>query len=78
MKPRAPNKIEREQLAELFNDYINSPEETNDICISVFDHYITDSPGYHGKVISIIWPGGPELHTTIIYNNGIPEILNDI
>lgn len=34
--------------------------------ISVIDDYMTDSPGYCGKVMIVVWPGGPEL--TAVYN----------
>lgn len=35
--------------------------------IGVADHYITDGPGYHGKVVSIIWPAGPETNEVLYY-----------
>jgi len=35
----------------------------------VFDHYISDSPGYSGKVLFAVW-GLPELYELYIWDNG--------
>jgi hypothetical protein len=37
-------------------------------CIGVADKYITDGPGYAGRVIVIIWPGAPETHDVLCYD----------
>ena len=33
--------------------------------IAVFGRYISDGPGFAGKVFSIVWPGGPELFDVV-------------
>ena len=32
--------------------------------IAVFDHYITSSPGYSGKLMVVVYEGGPEMTET--------------
>jgi hypothetical protein len=27
--------------------------------LAVWDHYITDGPGYAGKVLAVVWAGAP-------------------
>jgi hypothetical protein len=36
--------------------------------IAVFDHYITGSPGYAGKVLYLIWDGTPANCTVFVWN----------
>ena len=39
-------------------------------CIAVFDHYITDSPGYAGKVMVVVWAGSPKQTETFTWDHG--------
>lgn len=36
--------------------------------IAVFDHYISDGPGYAGSVMVIVWSGGPECHEVFTWD----------
>jgi hypothetical protein len=38
--------------------------------VGVVDHYITDGPGYTGKLVSIIWPAGPDVHEVLYFHDG--------
>ena len=82
--PRVPTDIEKEELA-IYNaqrKYTNPSQEereqergfVEDAFITVFDNYISDSPGYAGKVVVVVWSGGPSLTETYtwdrIYVNG--------
>src|SRR6266436_7784502 len=85
MNPRKPTEKEKKELVTcvLFNDYGSSVSEEDketveghveDAGIAVFDTYITDSPGYAGKVMVVVWPGDPAFTETYIwdriYENG--------
>lgn len=73
---RGPTKRElRDILLYLAAQYKSAKlHETVDLignaAIGVADHYITDGPGYSGKVISIVWPAGPETHEVLYYSEG--------
>lgn len=49
-------------------------EEANgliqDCSAAVFDEYITDCPGYAGKIMSVIWSGSPSFFDVYIWENG--------
>jgi hypothetical protein len=34
--------------------------------VAIFDDYITDGPGYHGKIAMVVWPGGPDLSDVFV------------
>lgn len=38
--------------------------------IAVFDHYVTGSPGYVGKLLSVVWDGSPSFYDVYIWVNG--------
>jgi hypothetical protein len=69
MKPRKPTEIEIESLVDTlvfkygfqpFDDEVRQlRDEVENAAISVFDNYITDGPGYAGKVMTVVWPGSP-------------------
>jgi len=44
--------------------------------VAVFDDYITDCPGYSGKVIMVIWPGSPDMYEVFIFKGGELVRLN--
>lgn len=77
---RKPNQKELRQLEKQVLDEIgssHSDEEVESIRrlvraahITVFELYIADSPGYRGKVMVVVWSGGPGLHQTYIWETG--------
>jgi cephalosporin hydroxylase len=77
--PRTPNQEELEQLVryvlERQHDH-NDAEEVemtrllvNGAYIAVFDYYITDCPGYSGKLMVVVWPGAPSLYQAFIWSD---------
>ena len=37
--------------------------------IAVFDDYTADGPGYGDKLMTIVWPGKPDLYEMYIWKN---------
>ncbi len=78
MNPRKPTEEEKEQLVQYLwlENYIDPTEEdkvqqrefVDRAAIAVFDHYTTDSPGYSGKVMVVVWPGSPGMTQTFTWN----------
>lgn len=91
INPRSPNPKEIDQLMALIllNTYpdglmATAEERTNaqrlveSASVAVFDNYAADSPGYAGKLMSVIWPGGPDLYEAYIWRNGeITRVYQD-
>lgn len=86
MKLRKPTEEEKKELLEhvIASKYIKEPsaEERQDEAdvidnsayIAVFDDYITDGPGYAGKVMVVVWSGAPEFTETYYWPRPIlPE-----
>src|ERR1043165_9426305 len=73
-KPRSPNDSELEQLANWLRT--QGHEETDAFWISrsayiaVYDDYITGCPGYAGKVMSVVWDGGPSFFDVFAWHDG--------
>ena len=75
--PRQPADAEKKELAQLVAEFkSNSPtaEDINDeleyiegTCIAVFDDYITDGPGFFGKVMIVVWGGSPEYYEMYLW-----------
>lgn len=75
--PRQPTNLEKSELAfwtaeEMggfeANDHLDQAKAWVDgAAIAVFDDYISDCPGYCGKVMTVIWPAGPSLYETFIW-----------
>jgi hypothetical protein len=86
MNPRKPTNEEKKELVTyiLFDEFGKSHVSKEDkenveglveqAAIAVFDDYITDSPGYAGKVMVVVWSGDPAYSDTYIwdreYENG--------
>ncbi len=78
MNPRKPTQEEKVQLTQylLLKMYIDPTEAdkeeekglVEDAAIAVFDHYTTDSPGYQGKLMVVVWRGSPSLCQVYIWN----------
>src|SRR5262245_13367793 len=73
MNSRIPTKEEKIELVEylLKHDYKSDESERENIegfvesaAIAVFDHYITSSPGYSGKLMVVVYEGAPEMTET--------------
>ena len=73
MKSRIPTKEEKIELVEflLKHDHNNDENERMNIegfvesaAVAVFDHYITNSPGYSGKLMVVVYEGAPEMTET--------------
>lgn len=77
---RKPNQEELRQLERFVLDEMGSsvyPEDVEsvkrlvrDARIAVFDDYVSDSPGYRGKVMMVVWPGGPSFYQALVWENG--------
>ena len=74
MQPRKPTEAEKKELIDYLVEIgqIEPPEPDEDlfngsIYAAVFDNYITDSPGYSGKVMVVVWSGAPEFTETYIW-----------
>lgn len=90
MKPRELSPEERVQVSEHFfaqkpfaDQYASAAEVADYLvdccCVAVFDNYITDGPGYAGKVISIVWSGCPSIVSTLTFRDGaIDELTGEI
>src|SRR6266567_7768141 len=84
MNPRKPTQQEKQELVNYVAkqqhdlpteaDLAEAREEAEgwleNAAVSVFDHYITDSPGYAGKVLVVVWPASPSVTETYIWRDG--------
>src|SRR6266568_6819610 len=84
MNPRKPTEEEKRELAEyVAKQKYEHPTETDiaeaieeaegwleSAAVAVYDHYITDSPGYAGKLLVVVWPAAPTLTETYIWRDG--------
>jgi hypothetical protein len=70
MKSRIPTKEEKIELLEYIlkynyrndeNERVNIEGFVESAAIAVFDHYITSSPGYSGKLMVVVYEGVPEM-----------------
>jgi hypothetical protein len=88
-RPRKPTQRERAELIEEILNYSwgSDPklieEEREQVesyvaqaFIAVFDNYITNCPGYHGKVMLVLWSDSPDYYQMYIWENGKIRFLN--
>lgn len=70
MRPATPDEIEmlNRHFMERWND--DNPDTLAQAFVGVCDDYISDGPGYVGKVFAIVWSGGPEIVTTVVEIDG--------
>ncbi len=71
--PRPPTRQEKLDLKRYSVKRVGGDTEqanglVNDAYIVVFDHFISDGPGYVGKVMLVIWPAGPSLFECFTWN----------
>ena len=75
-KPRRPSAAEKAQLADTVRSetivHTAAEQMVDGATIAVFEDYVSDSPGYAGKVMMVIWPAGPQLYEVFIWRNGRP------
>ena len=57
-------------LADEFMDEENTSAWVDGACIAVFPHYMTELPGYVGKVLVILYGGAPENVETYVWSGG--------
>lgn len=72
MQPRKPTEAEKKELQRYLEEVDNyEAKATQDIIegayIAVFDDYSTGSPGYFGKVMIVVYDGGPSQTETYIW-----------
>ena len=85
MKQRKPTEAEKEELIayntkRMYRNPTNEEKEeqrgfVEGASIAVFDNYITDGPGYAGKVMVVVWSGSPTFTETYTWNKGNIESL---
>lgn len=81
MNPRKPTQEEKDQLIQYLwqNNYFDPTDEDKEwerdfvenAAIAVFDHYQTDSPGYVGKVMVVVWSAGPGMIEVFVWRKGM-------
>ena len=88
--PRRPNADEIEALVKyhLKLQFGDTPtqEEREDMrlripeCyIAVFDQFVSDSPGYVGKLMLVIWSTGPNMYEAYVWRDGqLDRIAQDL
>jgi hypothetical protein len=91
MNSRIPTKEEKIEVVEyiLTHDLRNDENERENIegfvesaAIAVFDHYITSSPGYSGKLMVVVYEGAPEMTETYTWvkdkENNIAKLYRNV
>lgn len=73
-EPRKPDNQEKNQLAYYLViaarvEVLQIYELIESAAIAVFDDSRTISPGYVGKIMTVIWRGGPEMYEVFIWRN---------
>jgi hypothetical protein len=79
-KAREPNREEKHELTVYSAHQMVSQPTDHELTecqalverayVAVFDDYVTDSPGYAGRVMVVVWAGGPEYAETFIWQDG--------
>ena len=57
-------------------DFEHHRPMVEDAYIVVYPNYMTDSPGYCGRVAVIVWPGAPSIVTTVTFDSDPPAAYN--
>jgi hypothetical protein len=72
--PRSPDTDELRQLTDWLRAQGHESETAAELVrcasVAVFDNYISGCPGYAGKVISVVWDGGPSFFDVFIWEKG--------
>lgn len=78
--PREATPHELETIAEICAggctqmEYADTLEGVKAASVAVFTRYISDSPGYVGRVAVVVWPGGPDLFDVFTLD-GEPRVM---
>ena len=68
---RSPNADERRQLAGWLRNQGHEEDTATELvetaCVAVFDDYASDGPGYAGKLMTVVWGGGPSFFDVFIW-----------
>jgi hypothetical protein len=76
MNPRKPTEAEKQELIAflLAQDFADDENERENVegyvanaAIAVFDDYVTGGPGYAGKLMVVVYDGGPYQTETYIW-----------
>ncbi|HZE87112.1 MAG TPA: hypothetical protein VE090_02785 [Methylomirabilota bacterium] len=87
MNPRKPTEEEKKEIIAylLEHDFENNETERENVegyvenaAIAVFDDYITGGPGYSGKVMVVVYDGGPNQTETYSWNSLDGKIERDV
>ena len=80
LTPRVPTTTEKVELIEaVLRRWYRDPDAgvreevawlVNAAAIAVFDDYCTGGPGYAGKVLVVVWDGGPSQTEVYIWHDG--------
>ncbi len=83
LQPRVPTDSEKAELvAASLRRWCDDPDPqaredqtllVDAAAIAVFDTYCTGGPGYVGKVMVVVWDGGPSQAEVYIWNQGTLE-----
>ena len=72
--PRCPRPVEIEELATWLCDQGHDEDQALSIAqysyTAVFDSYMSDCPGYAGKVMSVVWTGSPSIFDVFVWEHG--------
>ena len=78
MNPRQPNDQEKSELAFYVAEQMGGFEANDHMeqakgfvensAVAVFDNYITDCPGYAGKLMSVVWSGSPDFYEVFTWD----------
>ena len=73
-KPRKPTEDEKNDLRAWEVEMMGGDEEClsclDCVHIAVFDHYCSDGPGYQGRVMVVVWPGGETYFNVYAWYDG--------
>ena len=91
MNSRIPTREEKIELVEYIlkhdlkndeNERVNIEGFVESAAIAVFDHYITSSPGYSGKLMTVVYDGAPEMTETYTWvkdnENNIAKLYRNV
>lgn len=69
--PRSSISNEINQLADWLHEQGHDDDVAKEIAhaayVAVYDNYITDCPGYRGKLMSVVWSGSPDCFDVFIW-----------
>lgn len=71
--PRSPHVTELMELTswlcEQGHDVDDATLTAGTAYVAVYDDYVTDCPGYRGKLMSVVWDGSPDCFDVFIWSD---------